>query len=218
MINLTDIFDNSILWQMSIAERLALYCLFNKMSRRKVAIEIGSYFGGSLRMITANFKKVYSLDTDHSKIDTTSRQFKNVEFITGDSKFTLPELVLKINTSWDSVDFVLVDADHEFEAVRRDLANVLKIKPKRDMTIILHDSWHTPTREAIHHTDWNACPYVEYIEKDFVPGDLTNGKLWGGFALVCLSPKMQTIRPLIRQTHDLAYRTFTKSLEEQARP
>ena len=53
----------SIEWQMSRAEK---YCLINLLENLKpeYSIEIGTYKGGSLQVLSKYSKKVYSIDID----------------------------------------------------------------------------------------------------------------------------------------------------------
>lgn len=61
MINLDEIFDNEVNWQMSMAERCGLLYVLNKLKLQdkcNSCIEIGTYFGGSLRYLSKYFNKV----------------------------------------------------------------------------------------------------------------------------------------------------------------
>ena len=67
-------------WQMSHAERMAMSHLLGLL-RPKVAIEVGTYQGGSLSLIAAHSGWVYSLDIDPT-IPKKFSQFRNTTFIT----------------------------------------------------------------------------------------------------------------------------------------
>ncbi len=72
-----------------------------------------------------------------------------------------------INNNGEDVNFVLIDADHEYEGVYNDIKNILMYKPKNDMVVIIHDSWYPPSRSAICDVDWNSNPYVQFIDTDY---------------------------------------------------
>lgn len=210
--NILELTDNTVLWQMSMAERATIFHLLGKLPKRGTAIEIGSYKGGFTRVLSKHFNKVYSLDIDHSNI-VDKDSFGNVEWITGDSKETLPKLILEL----DEIDFILIDGDHSYEAVLQDIQNVLEYVPKSDTILLIHDSWYEPSRNAINRADWNGCPYVHYIEKDLVTGDAHGRVLVGGLALVLLSAEPREGNVEILQTHDYLYRICKRLLDEQWR-
>lgn len=214
-IDLQDIFDESIYWQMNISEKSSILYLLEKMKNKNTAIEIGSYRGGFLRILDKYFKKVYSCDIDHSLL-TNKNIYKKVDFVDGDSKATLPILIDKINNSDEIVNFVLIDADHEYDGVKKDIKNILKIKPKDDLIILIHDSWYDPSRAAIIDSDWNSNPYVHYIDTDFVAGDICYSGMYGkdilisGLALIIMSPEKRDEKLNINQSQDKLYCTISK--------
>ena len=203
MIN--ELLNTDVLWQMSIAEKAAIFYLLGKMKSKTVAVEVGSYKGGFTRVLSRHFDKVYSLDIDHSQI-VDKEQFKNVVWVQGDSRQTLPDLIDII----EPVNLILIDGDHEYETVLADINNVLAYKPKGDMVLLIHDSWYAPTREAINKAAWNDNPYVHLVEKDFVPGDLIGGPggnfFVGGLALAVLTTKKRRGAVKIGQAQDYMYR------------
>ncbi len=202
---INSIYDYSVCWQMSPAERACLKYLISNISKNHTAIEIGSYCGGSLRSLSQNFNKVYSCDINHNNIDNIE-QYNNVEFIEGDSKVTVSELIDKINDSDEIVNLIIIDADHEYNGVFADIQNVLKIKPKQNLAILMHDSWYTPTRMAICDTKWSDNPHVHFIDTDFCAGDLvTQNLVMGGLALILLSPEIRTKDLVITQSQDAMY-------------
>lgn len=217
MINIDEILNNDILWQMSTAEKASILYMLNKLPGRKVAVEVGSYKGGFTRVLSRYFNKVYSCDLDHSYL-VDKEQYKNVTWVTGDSKETLPALISRINSDKEDVSFILIDGDHSYETVIQDIHNVLNYKPRGETILLIHDSWYGPSREAINKANWSGSPYVDYVEKDFVPGDVVyseEGKIFvGGLALISISPKKRKGDIEIRQTHDYMYRVCKKLLDE----
>lgn len=221
--NLDLILKNDVLWQMSIAEKASILYLLGNMEKRSVAIEVGSYKGGFLRVLAQYFDKVYSCDIDHSNIDGGKEQFINVEWVEGDSKDTLPELISRINNIGEEVNFILIDGDHSYKTVLHDINNVLQYQPlKSEVVLMIHDSWYEQSRHAINKAGWNDSPYVQFVEKDFVVGDLIHsteeeGKIFvGGLALAVLSPIARQGDVEIRQTYDFMYRVMKQFLDGES--
>ena len=208
MIDMDDILGDNILWQMSYAEKMAVIYLLGKLRNKSAALEVGSYKGGSTRVLTQRFEKVYSCDIDHSAIVHPER-YENVDWVEGDSAATVPPLIERANATEEIINLFLIDGDHSCEAVSRDITNILEYRPLDDAIILLHDSWYGGCREAINRTDWGSSPYVDYVEKDFVAGDICgsdNGNfLVGGLALVTLSPKKRHGYVRIEQSQDHMY-------------
>jgi hypothetical protein len=214
-INLEEIFEDRVFWQMSYSERVAANYLFDKLNKKNTAIEIGSYFGGLTSILSKKFNKIYSLDIDHSNI-FGKEFYNNVTWIEGDSKRTLPSLIDKINKSDEIINFILVDADHEYDGVYSDLSNILKIKPKDDLVILIHDSWYTPSRQAICNIPWNDNQYIHFIDTDYVCGDVGfiagKNQYIGGFCLIIMSPEKREKKLEIKQSHDYMYCTVNRTL------
>jgi hypothetical protein len=181
-------------WQMTRAER---YCLTGllKTLRPKVSLEIGTYRGGSLQVLSRYSEDVVSIDIDPATASNLRGMFPNVAFRTGDSRDILPDIVREINASDQEVGFVLIDGDHSDEGVRRDVNAVLGLNPRCPMVIVIHDSFHPPCRAGMLAADWAASPNVQYVELDFIGGVFIPGRasayhsMYGGFALALLLPE-----------------------------
>ena len=182
-------------WQMTRAERFTLLYLLQKF-RPDVALEIGTYEGGSLHAITRYAKRVITIDVDQRVPARLAGRFSNVAFETGKSSELLPRIIEQLSN--EQVGFVLIDGDHAQEAVRGDINAVLKLVPRRTVAILMHDSFMPACREGIRRADWRSCPYVHYVELDFVPGAFVpasnsgGGSMVGGFAFALLRPKPRT--------------------------
>lgn len=180
-------------WAMSMAERCALACL---LSARKpsVSIEIGTFGGGSLSIISNYSGKAFSLDIDATPSVKLAGCFDNVEFITGDSQVELPKLVNRISGQGEDLEFVLIDGDHTAEGVRKDIEAVLQYSLKTELLVLMHDSFNPDCRSGMKAIDWAGNPHVHWIDFDFVPGFLSSipgweDQMWGGFALAVLRPE-----------------------------
>jgi hypothetical protein len=204
----TFLFDNLPLhWQMTRCEKYAFASLIESADP-DVAIEIGTYKGGSLQVISKKAKRVYSIDTSPECKETLGEHFDNVEFLTGDSKQLLPSLLDRIRNKNESLGFVLIDGDHSAEGVLNDINAVLQYEPVRPLYIVFHDSFHPPCREGILAADWHLCPYIHYVEVDFIPGvyhyeafDTAQPRsMYGGLSLALMLPEKRTHELIIHQS------------------
>ena len=196
----TFLFDDlPLYWQMTRCEKYGFSSLL-EAAKPKVAIEVGTYKGGSLQVIAGHAAKVYSIDTSPNPKHQLEHRFENVEFLTGDSKKLLPELLKAISDRGEQLGFVLIDGDHSEEGVRRDIDAVLQYSPVNPVYIVFHDSFHPPCRRGILSAKWSDCEYVHYVEIDFVPGvyhheqfDTAPARsMFGGLAMGLMLPEKRT--------------------------
>ena len=138
--------------------------------RPKVAIEIGTRFGGSLQVIAQYSEQVYTLDIDPEVAERLKRRFPNVEYLIGPSDQTLPTLIDRLQREEAEVSFVLVDGDHTASGVRKDIDNILRLRPVVPIHLLMHDSMNRVVRQGLTSANWLGCPYVHRVELDFVPG------------------------------------------------
>ncbi len=193
----TFLFDNLPLhWQMTRWEKYGFESIL-RAAKPKVALEIGTYNGGSLQVIAQHAEKLYSVDVDAAIEDRLGSRFPGVEFWAGDSRVILPPLLDRIAGRGEELGFVLIDGDHSTEGVRSDINTVLRYKPSRPLFIVFHDSFHPPCREGILTADWAACEHVHFVEIDFVPGvyhfeafdTATPRSMFGGLAVAVKRPE-----------------------------
>lgn len=176
-------------WWMTFTERLALIGLLHLIKPR-LSIEIGTHYGGSLAVIAHYSERVFALDLDPT-IPERLRDFRNVEFVIGDSAQTLPTLLEKIVSENLPLDFVLIDGDHSKAGVRRDCQQFVGYCPLQTTYIVMHDSYNPQVRAGIESAGWQNSPHVHALALDFVrgvprrKGFLT--EMWGGFALSVLN-------------------------------
>jgi hypothetical protein len=180
-------------WQMTNCERFALQGLLQRLSP-ELAIEIGTYQGGSLQVLSNFSERVISVDIDPAVGRDLCGKFKNVEFVSGDSAVLLPDLIERLNAKGENVGFILIDGDHSSEGVKRDIEAVLRLKPHGRVVIVMHDSFNPGCRTGMRMADWSGCPHVHWVELDFIPGvyhykahdTAPPRSLWGGFACAIL--------------------------------
>jgi Cephalosporin hydroxylase len=216
--------DHLLPWQMNPAEQAMMIYLLERL-RPKVAIEIGTRFGGSLQVIAQYSERVYSLDIDPEVTDRLKGRFSNVEYLIGPSDQTLPALIERLQREEAEVCFVLVDGDHTAPGLRKDINNLLKLKPTVPMHVLMHDSMNPVVRHGLSSASWPGCPYVHRLELDFVPGGVSSrpefrGQLWDGFALAILEPTPRVgdlkITASSQMTFQAADRAFSPGLIRKA--
>jgi hypothetical protein len=172
-------------WQMVAGERAALIGVLSDM-RPRLAIEIGTADGGSLRCLSGHCDFVHSFDL-HRHDDLS--QLGNVELHTGDSHELLPALLRTLEADGCSVDFALVDGDHTAGGVRRDVEDLLSSTAVRRSVIVAHDASNEEVRAGLESVDYGRFAKVTVVDLDFVGGHLSRhgpfaNQLWGGLALV----------------------------------
>lgn len=198
-------------WEMSHGERSVLRVLLERI-RPKLAIEVGTFRGGSLSLISQYSETVISLDIDPS-IPEKLAGIKNAQFIIAPSSESLPALLTKLTELKMDPEFILIDADHTEAGVRGDIQTVLKSPPRVRTFVLMHDSFNPGCRRGILTAGWENCPFVHSVEVDFVngsvvdqPGSPAHGQLWGGLAFAILDPRPR-IGPLVvkatgKKTHE----------------
>jgi hypothetical protein len=172
--------------QMSFGERAALEGLLSQL-RPQLAIEIGTYEGGTLRRIAAHSYHVDTFDLDDLVLDR--RALRNVTFHQGDSKSTVPRVLDWYARRNVTVGFVLIDADHSPEGVSADLLNVLCSPACGRTVILLHDTMNSGVRLGVESANPASHPSVVYVDLDFVAGYEYSGgdfagQHYGGLGLV----------------------------------
>ncbi len=198
-INVSDLLYPACLttdWQMNDSERLGMTAILHRI-KPTCAIEIGTYKGGSLSLLSQYAKIVFSIDIDPS-IPGKLSHLGNVSFLTGPSMRVLPALLNELDAAELPVEFVLIDGDHSAAGVTRDIEIMLDYVPKKPLMILLHDGFNPDCRRGMLEARWQRSPYVQWVDLDFIPGRLVehggggDGEMWGGLALALLTPMPRT--------------------------
>ena len=203
-------------WQMNESERTALTALLCQL-KPQCAIEIGTYKGGSLSLLSQQCKVVFSIDID-AAIPNKFSYFKNVSFLTGMSTEILPVLQEELAAREVHAGLILVDGDHSEDGVRDDINLILSRPPEAPCVIIMHDSWNPVCRRGLLAANWGQCPHVHYVDLDWVPGRIIEngstfaGEVWGGLALAYLHPARRASGLVIRQTSQRMQAMITEKL------
>lgn len=192
-------------WSMSRSERYTLIYFLQKI-KPGITIEIGTYNGGSLQVLSKYSDHVYAIDNNPSVEEHLNDKFINVSFNTGDSKKIVPELLKTFPQQQLSPEFLLIDGDHSTKGVYTDLTNILRIQPKSNCYVFLQDTFNPDCRKGIKHYDFLSNPYVHYVDIDFVPGEMIKGKMWGGLGLIILKNTKRTESLVLRETYKAKYK------------
>jgi hypothetical protein len=187
-------------WMMQMGERFAFEGLLSQI-RPRVAVEVGTWEGGSLRRIAAHSETVHAFDIDEIA-RSHADALDNVTLHLGDSAQTLPQVLAELNAAGEQVDFVLVDGLHSYDAVTVDARSLLESGACRSTVVVFHDAAHTEVRRALEDLDLRAHPKVSLSLLDFVPGYLVRdapdlpaeirGRGFNGLALVVLDAERGT--------------------------
>jgi glycosyltransferase involved in cell wall biosynthesis len=200
-------------WQMSDSERMALTGL---IARHKpfCSIEVGTYCGGSLSLISQYSKMVFSIDIDETISSRFS--FPNVSFLTGRSTLILPHLFNELDKANIPVEFLLIDGDHSAAGVLGDLNCLLDYVPRRPLFVVLHDSFNPECRRGMLEANWQRSPFCHWVDIDFVPGRVVeypgpfHGELWGGLAAAYFLPEPRTGELQVGRTAEQMFRMLNE--------
>jgi hypothetical protein len=184
-------------WQMSFGERAALEGILCQL-RPRLAVEIGTAAGGSLRRLARHSQLVHSFDLEAPAADIA--QAPNVRLHTGDSHSLLPAWLDGLTRP---IDFALIDGDHTPLGVHADLAALLDSGRCEQTVILLHDTAQPMTRSGIEGALTGR--HGLHIELDFLPGYVFTrgvfaGERWGGLGLVVTGEPGATTQDLYRST------------------
>ena len=172
--------------QMSLGERAALEGVLAALKPR-LAIEIGTAEGGSLRRIAEHSAEVHSFDLVDPEPEIAA--IPHATCHAGDSHELLPAFLEELADAGRRVDFVLVDGDHSAEGVRRDAEDLLASPVISNTVILFHDTANEQVRAGLDAVDFDAHEKVVHVEPDFVAGSVFSApelrdELWGGLGLV----------------------------------
>jgi hypothetical protein len=181
-------------WQMMECERIALTGVLAR-TRPRAALEVGVYYGGSLSLAAQFCQSIIAIDIDPAVRDRLELP-RNVELLIGNSREMIPKALARLEELRLPLQYVLIDAEHSPEGVRRDINLVLKYLPRTPMLMLIHDSGNAGCRAGILAADWNSNPRVHFVQCDFVPGQIIEhsirdgrGEVWGGLALAYFDPR-----------------------------
>ena len=176
--------------QMSFGERAALEGVLVQLSPR-LAIEIGTAEGGSLKRLAAHCDEVHAFDLSFDLLDRGSDRIASTTSSSMPATATslLGETLAEFAREGRRVDFALVDGDHSAEGVKRDIEDLLAAEAVADTVILVHDTMNEVVRAGLEEVAFENHAGVVYVELDFVPGFMfrepsLRDELWGGLGLI----------------------------------
>lgn len=196
-------------WQMSRSEK---YCLIHLLEtlQPEVSVEIGTYQGGSLQVISRFSKEVHSIDISPAPKQLLETRFSNVQFHVAKAGDVLKAIFTRIEQEGKQLGFVLIDGDHSKNGVRADIQEVLSYPHKHPFTILLHDSFNPQCRAGIKSIDYTKYPAVAYVELDYITGSFwhndTYREMWGGFAIIKVNPQRQDTGVVILESQQKLFK------------
>lgn len=209
-------------WQMAYGERLALEGLLTQV-RPRLAVEIGTAEGGSLRRIATHSAEVHSFDVNPD-VAAVVDAVPNATAHIGDSAELLPRVLAEFEAAGRNVDFVLIDGDHTYEGVQRDMRAVLESGACSRTVVVAHDSANDHVRDGLEALDLPAHRKVTLCLLDFVPGYLVveghetySGAIWNGLALVLLDGSHSSTEAIVDADHENVSAVY-RAYRERPRP
>lgn len=195
-------FDRSA--EMSFGEQAALLGILERLKPR-TAVEIGTYTGGSLRILASKCDHVHTLDL----VCHCARDLENVTYHLGDSSSKLPALLRQLEDTHSSVDFFLVDGDHSRRGVHRDALSILRSPVAANSVVVFHDTANEAVRSGIR--DAIEGLELSYIDLSFVVPSRTSsllGEAWGGLGVIAVGGPVWSLSPDRRP--NVAWATTTR--------
>ncbi|HEV7496279.1 class I SAM-dependent methyltransferase [Baekduia sp.] len=183
-------------WMMQLGERFAFEGLLAQL-RPRIAVEIGTWEGGSLRRIATHAGHVHAFDIDERALQH-AEALDNATLHLGDAAVELPRVLAELHARGEAVDFALVDGLHTYDAVQTDARALLAADACVATTIVFHDTAHAEVRRGLEDLQLDEHPKVGLWLPDFVPGyrvrdDATlseeiRGRAFNGLGLLVLDP------------------------------
>ena len=102
-----------------------------QLQNRKIAVEIGVMFGGTLYAFTKLFDRAIGIDISENELSYDLKEPH--EYIIGNSKD--PRILSRVK---EDIDFLFIDGDHSYEGVSRDF-ELWYPKVRKGGLVALHD-------------------------------------------------------------------------------
>jgi len=168
-------------WAMGLGDK-AVVLLVAASLRPTVAIDAGTFLGGSAAALSMFAERVITIDVDAAR-ERHIEELANVEFVCGVAAEVLEELL----PSERSAELVVLDAAHTADGIVAEVEQLLKSPPTRLRAVLIHDSAMQMCRDGLDSVDWEGNPVVRGATLDFVPGEVSkDGLMGGGLAVVWL--------------------------------
>ena len=153
----------------------SLLDFLNVNSKKRIALEIGSNYGGFAAGLCELFDKVITIDIKHNtNFDLLKSKYSNYEYIISDS--TNNDTINYLKSLNIKFDFIFIDGDHSYDGVKSDY---LKFKQllNSDGYLGFHDVVSSPENEGnniLVSKFWNEIK-TQYIDSyEFISDKATN--------------------------------------------
>lgn len=171
---------------MTMPERLLLYALVAGLAPERT-LEIGTFLGGSALIIAAALDdvdggRVWCVDPEPRVDEADWRRIEHRATLIAEP--SPAALATARELAGGPFEFALIDGDHSFEGVRRDIEGTLPVLAD-EAWILLHDCHFTPVRDAV--DEAVASHSAELDDGGLVSAHSTtdeNGVVWGGLRLL----------------------------------
>ncbi|MFN8051416.1 MAG: hypothetical protein U0Q22_08275 [Acidimicrobiales bacterium] len=175
-------------WAMRAGEK-AVVLLLASVLRPTLAIDAGTYRGGSAAALSDWSDKVVTIDLDPSCARHVAH-LTNVEFRCGRTPQILDEVLRE-----HDAELVVLDADHSERGITAEVAAVLRRPGSKLRVIVIHDTAMPTCRRGLDAVDWANDPTVRGVSLDFLPGEDSDEGLICGMALIWTDPTPNRSRP-----------------------
>lgn len=118
---------------------------------------------------------------------------------------TLSEEIDSLNKSNQAtLNFIYLDLDKDnnFDNV---INRIMEIHPKKQLVILIYNSFNPRCRKKILNVDWQSCSYIHSVEIDFIPGYLENSQMMGGLSLIVMRPFKRMDALVITQSNQSVF-------------
>jgi Methyltransferase domain len=165
-------------WIMIAASAMAI--------RPKVAVDVGTFLGGSSRSLRHFVEHVVTIDCDAERAAGVEG-IDGIEFRHGWSWEVLPQVLDEYR---GDIGLVIVDASHEFDDIQRDIGALLDWQPARGVAVVIHDTAMPRCRAGLQAIDWPSGRWLHGVALDWVPAP--PGSEVGGLGFLWLDHKERT--------------------------
>ncbi|GEM_PF-1979789 len=168
-------------WAMGNADK-AVLLLVAAALQPKLAIDAGTFLGGSASALSMFAERVITIDIDPARAQNVEH-LPNVDFLSGIASDVLAELL----PTTPAAELVVLDASHTCNGIQAEVEQLLSNPPSCLRAVLIHDSAMETCRAGLDLIDWAAYPLVRSFTLDFLPGvENEEGVMGGGLAVVWL--------------------------------
>jgi predicted O-methyltransferase YrrM len=187
---------------MTMPERTILFGLIYAL-RPLAVLEIGSYSGGSAKIIVAALRKtgyggkLVCLDLDFGNFQRWDNLEADCRLVKGDSATSIP---LAAKMAGRPFDFVFIDGNHSTEYVYSD---TMKSLPHlaNEAYLLYHDCYEPPVMKGIHKAIARSGNLIDCGTISRSPGSNHAGGLWSGLHLLRFTthPAKKLLKLVVRR-------------------